>query len=55
MCRERRGGVEGEPVWGARRKTPTLEKRWNDGQVEAHQAPVAEDQDFGDEGDQGGV
>jgi hypothetical protein len=45
--------MEGEPVWGARRKTRNLDRRWQDGQVEAHQASIAADQEYGDEGDQG--
>jgi hypothetical protein len=43
------GGMEGEPVWRARRKTQNLDKRWHDGQVKAHQAPAVEkDQDYAD-------
>jgi hypothetical protein len=38
----------------ARQKTQNLDKRWYDGQVEAHRAPVvAKDQDYSGDGDQG--
>jgi hypothetical protein len=29
-CVEKGGGMEGEPVWKARRKTQNLDKRWHD-------------------------
>ena len=38
------GGMEGEPVWKARRKTQALDKRWHEGQVKANQAPVSDGQ-----------
>jgi hypothetical protein len=36
-CVDKDGGMEGESVWKTRRKTQNLDKRWHDGQVEAHQ------------------
>jgi hypothetical protein len=46
--------MEGEPMLKARQKTQNLDKRWYDGQVEAHRAPVvAKDQDYSGDGDQG--
>ena len=54
-CVEKGGGMEGEPVWKARRKTQDLDKRWHAGQAKANKAAASDDQDYGDEGDQGEV
>jgi hypothetical protein len=54
---EKVGGMEGEPVLRARRKTQNLDKRWHDGQVKAHQASVSTgiSQDHADDEDQGEI